>query len=395
MGLSPLDLLNLTYKSLRGNWLRSTLTGLGVFMGVAAVSATLQVGSISREIITRQLNAREAPQLGIYLHWRSKQRLKWEDLEFLRQRLAGWEAISTSMRMYSEDPVIFQNQSATPERRAVSDDFLFTSGRTIVAGNFFSTADFDEYRPVTIIDQNLAAQLFPEQTYQEAIGQRIYTEGRIYTIVGVFESRQIGAWDEGKGLMLVPISFYQALTGQRHIRSISVRPRKLEDMEQLTERTIQLFEQRYPGEKFNSWTNVTDIVEQKNTLETTSQALLAVGLIALLVGGVGIANITIAAVIERTPEIGLRKAIGAKARDVMLQFVLEAALLSLLAGGAAIATVHLVTVTVAQKFDLPYKFERQTAVLALGSALLVGVGASFFPAMRASRLDPVKALRAK
>jgi putative ABC transport system permease protein len=113
----------------------------------------------------------------------------------------------------------------------------------------------------------------------------------------------------------------------------------------------------------------------------------------LLIGGVGIANITIAAVMERTPEIGLRRAIGATQADIMLQFILEATLLSLAGGVAAIITVHALTVMVANTFELPYEFDSRTAVLSLSSALLVGVGAGFLPALRASQLDPVKALR--
>jgi putative ABC transport system permease protein len=124
-----------------------------------------------------------------------------------------------------------------------------------------------------------------------------------------------------------------------------------------------------------------------------SKALLVVGAIALIVGGVGIANITIASVIERTPEIGLRRAVGATQLDILLQFILEAAILSFVGGSIAIVTVHGATVVVAQQFELPYEFENRTAILALSSAILVGVGAGFFPALRASQLDPVKALK--
>ncbi len=109
--------------------------------------------------------------------------------------------------------------------------------------------------------------------------------------------------------------------------------------------------------------------------------------------GVGIANITIATVAERTSEIGLKLAIGATKQDIMLQFILEAALLSVLGGTAALAVVHGLTLVVAGNFDLPYQFESFTAALSLGSALLVGMGAGFLPALRASQLNPVTALR--
>ncbi|WP_375474582.1 ABC transporter permease [uncultured Nostoc sp.] len=124
-----------------------------------------------------------------------------------------------------------------------------------------------------------------------------------------------------------------------------------------------------------------------------SQGLTAVGAITLLVGGVGIANIMIASVNERTAEIGLRRAVGATQREIMLQFILEAVLLSLIGGTAALGVVHGLTVVITDTFNLPYKFDSKIAVLAVGSALLVGVGASLLPAVRASQIDPVKALR--
>jgi putative ABC transport system permease protein len=196
-----------------------------------------------------------------------------------------------------------------------------------------------------------------------------------------------------KGELVMPMSTYSAMTGNRNIHSISIRPQDLNDMKKMEVRVKQLLNQRFPGSELYVRNNVREILRQKETLELASRGLTAVGIISLLIGGVGIANITIAAVIERTPEIGLRRAIGATQQDILLQFVLEAALLSLLGGVAAIATVHGLTIVVANTFQLPYEFESRTAALSLSSALLVGVGAGFLPALRASQLDPVKALR--
>jgi putative ABC transport system permease protein len=154
-------------------------------------------------------------------------------------------------------------------------------------------------------------------------------------------------------------------------------------------------EQRYPGFSFWAWNNVDDLIQQQQTLELATRGLMVVGAIALLVGGVGIANITIASVTERTSEIGIRRAVGATQREIALQFVLEAVLLSLVSGTIALGVVHVVAANVADMFDLPYQFEGRIAALALGSALVVGVGAGFPPALRASQLDPVQALRSQ
>jgi putative ABC transport system permease protein len=138
---------------------------------------------------------------------------------------------------------------------------------------------------------------------------------------------------------------------------------------------------------------VDDILEQRATLKLASRALAAVGAIALVVGGVGIANIMVASTTERITEIGIRRAIGATQREILVQFILEAVILSIVGGGCAISMVHGLTLVAAQRFELPYTFDVQTAGLSLSSAIAVGIGASFFPALQASRLNPVDALR--
>ncbi len=386
MSLTPFDLLALTSRSLSGNPLRSTLTTLGVFMGVAAVTATLQVGSISRAVIARQMAERDAPQVVVYPESRL---LRLEDMKFLQKRLLGLQAISASSSPTSSQTVFQDEEAKNSSMLGVSQNFLLTSGKQLVKGRFFTRADSASYRPVVVIDQFLADKLFKGQ---KPTGKRIYADRRPYIVVGVVKTNA-GNNEAPEGQLLIPISVYNALMGSRDIGTIWMRPRKLEDLKNLEDQTKKLLEQRFPGQKFYVSNNVEDILEQQKTLESVSMALAAVGVISLLVGGVGIANITIATVAERTAEIGLKLAIGATKQDIMLQFILEAAVLSLLGGTVAIASVHGLTLVVAGTFNLPYQFESSTAALSLGSALLVGVGAGFLPALRASQLNPVTALR--
>jgi putative ABC transport system permease protein len=274
---------------------------------------------------------------------------------------------------------------------AVSQDFLLTSGRKLVAGRFFTAADFASYRPVAVIDQFLAQKLFETK---DAIGQRIYVNSRPYIVVGVVPTR-VEEEEPPEGEIWISMALHSALTGSQDIGGLRLRPTAMQDLEDLGKQAEQLLMQRFPGKEFWTWNNVKNIVEQQQTLELASRALAVVGLISLLVGGVGIANIMIASVTERTAEIGLRRAVGATQQDIMLQFVLEAAVLSVVGGVVALGVVHGLTATVAKTFKLPYQFESGTAALALGSAVLVGIGAGLPPALRASRLDPVKALRSE
>jgi putative ABC transport system permease protein len=389
MSLSPQDLISLTCKSLLSNLLRSGLTTLGVFMGVAAVNATLQVGDISRTVIEQQLAERDAPQVSVYIYSSEGREAKLEDMEFLRRRLKNILGISASNYAGYENLVVYQGREGKPEMLAVTEDFLLTTGRKLLQGRFFNVADFANFRPVIVIDKFLADKLFEAEN---PIGQLVFSSGRPYLVVGVVESKLAGE-KEPEGTLVMPMSTFSAMTGSQDINSISIRPQQMETMKNLQSEAEEVLKQRFPGATIYAYNNVEEIIQQKETLEMASRGLTTVGIISLLIGGVGITNITIAAVIERTPEIGLRLAIGATKRDILMQFILEAAILSLVGGISAIALVHGLTQVVSDTFSLPYKFESKTATLSLGSALLVGVGACFFPALRASQLDPVKALR--
>ncbi|VXD17315.1 ABC transporter permease [Planktothrix paucivesiculata] len=393
MGLSILSLIRLSCSSLVGNPVRSFLSGIGVFMGVAAVSATLQVKNISTAVIAQQLAERDAPQIEIYTPWNpiTKQsvELSLDDIIILKKQLKGLKSISGSSWIWSEQAV-FQNQKADPYLQAMTVDFLNTSGRKLIVGRAFNSSDFENYQPVVIIDQFLADKLFESI---DPLGKTIYINFRPYVVVGIVVTKPLWSGQEPKGFVYVPMAIYSAVTGQKEINSLLLRPSKIENLDPMGEQAKKILEKKFSGYEFDFYKTAEDILERQKTLDSVSKALLVVGAISLIVGGVGIANITIASVIERTPEIGLRRAVGATQLDIMLQFILEATILSFVGGTIAVVTVHGATVVVAKQFKLPYEFEPKTAALALSSAILVGVGAGFFPALRASQLDPVKALR--
>ncbi|MDJ1183035.1 ABC transporter permease [Roseofilum casamattae] len=382
MSLSLTNLLLLTWTSLWRNPLRSGLTLVGVYMGVLAVDATLKVGTISTAVMETELSKREAPRVEVW-----NRGMTIDHLDLFRQRLTGVEAIA-ARRSVRNSLTLFRDRQASPWAMAVSPDFFSTTGRRQVKGRLFNSEDFEAFRSVVIVDENLAKRLFEDE---DPINQRIYLGGRPYVVVGVVNSLPTDG--ESEGVALLPISINYALTGSRRIGLMFIRPENLNQLTKLQEEVEQLLEQQFPGQRSWVFNNIEDILEQQSTLALASRGLAAVGFIALLVGGVGIANITIASVMERTPEIGLRLAIGATERDILYQFILEATLLSFLGGVMAISTVHGLTLVVAHQFDLPYRFNPKVAGASLGSALLVGMVAGSIPAWQASKLDPVKALR--
>ncbi len=395
MAISLPDLLKLTWRSLQSDWVRSGLTGLGVFMGVAAVSATLNIADITQAQIDQKLAERDRPFTMPYLDPESG--FEWpeltaEDEVALRRSIPEIRAISSITRIWSLRTVQFEGTDVSEVQTiGVSQNYIDTTGRRIVQGRFFNSTDFTQYRPVAIVDQKLAATLFKQHS---PLNQSIYTAGNRLTVVGVVETKTEGQeYMRTSGMLWLPKPLAESFT-QYPWRMLQIAPHQLEQMPVMATKVKQVLEKRYPHATAFTSGNADDLVKERELHQTSARALAIVGLIALGIGGVGIANITIAAVLERTKEIGLRRAIGATRGEIMLQFILESVILSVLGGVAAIATVHGITqLTTTTLVRAPYLFSWHNAGLSMSAAIGVGVGSSFFPALRATQINVVTALR--
>ncbi|MDB9312241.1 ABC transporter permease [Spirulina sp. CS-785/01] len=378
----------MSQQSLWQNPVRSGLTIFGVFMGVAAVNATLQVGVISRGLIQRQIEQQEAPQIFTRIRY-SQPRIPEAEVEQLAEQLGNVEALD-KYNSWAWGEAQFGSQTTSVGAIAVSEQSLQASGREMLQGRFFYPEDYQQFRQVTVIDQLMAEELFGEQT---PLGQRILFNNSVYEVIGVMEAKPV--WRDGNAWkqMLVPLSLHYAQVGQKEIRHFRVRPNALEQITQQEEQLKGLLNQRYTSDQYWLGSNAEEILRQQDVLKMTEKGLLAVGGIALFIAGIGVANITLAATLERTAEIGLKRALGATKRDILSQFILEAVFISLIGGGIAIVTVEGCTQIISQQFDLPYQFAPRTAFVSLVAAIVVGVGASYFPARQASNIEPIEALK--
>jgi putative ABC transport system permease protein len=391
--LPIIDLLKMTCKSVSGNLLRSGLTSLGVFMGVAAVNATLNIQTISNHKITQQLGERDNPYVSpwVYSEFEETQ-LTEADLQALTQSISIIRSISTLGLVEGIEWVQFEaKQVKKISVTSVSDNYLETTGRKILQGRFFNQTDFEQYLPVAIVDQRLARVLFGEQN---PVNQVVFASELRFIVVGVVQTKSNELDPDSNGNLLITENFANVLQGDNIDKMLQITPRYLEEIPALQAQVEKILRQRYPQLMVYADSNADGLLEEKKAQQTSSLALAGVGLIALTIAGVGIANITIASVIERTKEIGLRRAIGATQLEVMLQFILEAILLSIIGGAVAIVTVHSLTRVATNTFvEAPYQFSLRNALLSSIAALSVGVGASFVPAIRATKVDIVKALK--
>ncbi|NEQ50740.1 MAG: FtsX-like permease family protein [Leptolyngbya sp. SIO3F4] len=392
MGLPLPDLLFMTWRSLTNQWLRSGLTAFGVFMGVGAVSATLNIQTITREQIDIKLAARDRPFVTPYLWAREGPQPEIDEVlqKSLKDSIAEIRTISSISRVGNIGRVQYEAQESETTARSVSLNYLDTTGRRILQGRFFDQADVEQYRPVALVDAKLADGLFQGQS---PLNKAIYAGGNRFVIIGVIESKSNSDW-ESPGELWMTETFASVLSGGYRWDQLQISAHSLTEINTLSEAVEAFLLETYPQAEVYMGSNAEDLLEDLEIQKIASAALTGVGLIALVIGGVGIANITVAAVLERTKEIGIRRAIGASRLEVMSQFILEAVVLSLLGGAAAIGTVHgLTRVATTAVIQAPYKFSPRNAALSMGAAVVVGVGASFIPALRATQVDIVKALR--
>ncbi|MEM9805195.1 MAG: ABC transporter permease [Cyanobacteria bacterium P01_D01_bin.56] len=393
MGLPLSDLLFMTWRSIANQWLRSGLTAFGVFMGVGAVSATLNIQAITREQIDLKLAMRDQPFVSPWLRVRNGPTPPLDEAvqRSLEESITEIRSISSISNVYSIDIVLYEAKEAETRARSVSLNYLDTTGRQMLQGRFFDPSDVEQYRPVAIIDEQLAVSLFEEES---PLNKAIFANGNRFVVIGVMQSKSNSEWGGEAGELWMTQTFAQVLAGEYQWDSIQISAYSLTQISDLSQAVEEFLLQTFPQSEVYVWSNADDLLEDLEVQEIASAALTAVGLIALVIGGVGIANITIAAVLERTKEIGIRRAIGASKLEVMSQFILEAVILSVLGGVVAVGTVHgLTRVATTVIIEAPYKFSPRNAALSMGAAVAVGVGASFIPALRATQIDIVKALR--
>ncbi len=394
MALSPLDLSVMTLRALSGNWVRSSLTALSIFMGVAAVNATLNIEAISRQVIADRLAVMESPGFDPYIYAEDRPDPAWDDAVMAEVERSIPQVIGISRTTWIWGGEVQYLGRTPPEAanvQAVSINHQRATGRRIIDGRFFDQADFDNYRAVVVIDEVLTQQLFEGQS---PLGESIFINNNRFTVIGIIQSKPI--WEDGKpnGTVWMTEAYGNLLQGRDGYSQVRVALRSLDNYAQVEEHLTAKLQELFPGYEVFLWGNVAGLYEEQQQQQASIRVLKGVGLLALVIGGVGIANITIAAIMERTREIGLRRAIGATDLEIMAQFIAEAALLSLIGGTAAVVAVHFATqAATTTVFEAPYQFRPQDAALSMGAAFVIGVGSSLLPALRITRIDVVQALR--
>ncbi len=407
-----IDLVGFAAGAIAAHPMRSALTSLGVVIGVAAVvmmtsiglgaqqRVTSAIGGLGSNLLIVSPGASRGPGGGFVSQGAgSGMSLNDDDAEAIG-KLDGVAASAPAVRGGAQLASEGANWSTRVE--GVTPDYLVARDLTIASGRMFDETEARQGRKVIVIGQTIATELFGEGV--DPIGRRIRVGAVPFEVIGVLASRgQSGFGQDQDDIVLGPLPAVRSrIVGRRvrgdNVQTIYVKAETADDLVRVQEDLSNLLRERHrirPGQDDDfSVQNMASIMEaMQASVKTFTGLLAAVAAVSLVVGGVGIMNIMLVAVTERTREIGLRMALGARRTDVLLQFALEAMTLSVIGGAIGLVLGVGGGALMAKLGDWPVAIAAWSIPVSLGFSLLVGLVFGAYPSWRAARLDPIEALR--
>lgn len=410
-----IDSLVIAIRSLFANKLRSTLTMLGIIIGVGAVISLVSVGRGAQDVITStfqelgtnvifvQPRNPDAPGLAGLSPAYATPSLTLDDAEAIAD-VRSVLGVAPSNENFVE--VVAGDESVTAVINGSTPAYQDAFNFTLALGQFISDRNVARRDMVIVLGDNIAEELFGSD---DPVGQRVKIKGKRFTVLGVLEPKGGAFFGVSMDdVVVVPITTYQTrlfaqrtAAGEDAVQSIAVQVSSAEAIDETIEEIEAILRKRHriaPDEE-----NDFAVVSQEQILGMFEQItgvftifLGAIASISLLVGSIGIMNIMLVSVTERTREIGVRKAVGAKRRDILIQFLLEAAMLSLVGGGIGIIGGWLVSKAVSLidigGMTINSVVSPDIVILAISVSVFIGLVSGIYPAMRAARLNPIDAL---
>ena len=400
--------LRIALRALTVNKMRSTLTMLGIIIGVGAVIAMIAVGSGAKKRIAEQIASMGSNLLivlsgsstsgGLRFGSGTVPTLTVDDAEAISAELPAVKYVAPSQRGGVQ--IVFGNQNWSTIAEGSTPEILSIREWPLQSGRNFTQQDLDGATKVCLLGETVVENLFGGI---DPIGQIVRIKKVPFTVIGVLASKGQSTWGQDQDDMI----FVPLTTGQKRlfgmqfpgmVRSIAVQARSPEVMKEVEDQINGLLRQRHriPSNQENDFTvrNLTEIMSTAEQSASVMSLLLgAIASISLIVGGIGIMNIMLVSVTERTREIGIRIAVGAKGRDILLQFLIESMVLSLIGGTIGIGLGVVGTLILAKFTQWPTLFSIEAILLAFLFSSLVGIFFGFYPARKASLLNPIEALR--
>ena len=395
------EALRFSWQALKANKVRTGLTALGLIIGNASVILVVTISLTSRDYILEQIRGIGSNMIYAYYEAGSQAAtsvdadfVKMADVEAVRQQLAGRITAATGV-MTNYDRMVIGGKEQDVAVLGTDDHYAPVRNHVLLAGRFLDASDIALRQKVAVLTKRLAERLY--STPQNAIGQILKVHGLQFTVIGVFRERTstYGLSELADETIVIPLPVIRYFTPVERIDPMYVQVRTPEDVLPVTQAVQQILESRHrPGARYRV-ENLTAILEAASSIALIlTLVLILVAAIALIISGIGIMNIMLVTVTERTREIGLRMSVGATRREILQQFLLEAVLISI--GGGFLGILLGVSLPLSVRFfaeglDIPLSWISVAAAFAV--SFLVGIVFGLLPASRASRLNPTEALR--
>ena len=398
------DLLKSSFKSILKNKSRTILTSLGIIIGVTSVILLTSIGNGLKKYVTDQFDSLGANSIyispgkvfndngGFAQGGMANMILNsftQKDVTNLKRKLKDVE-ITPASAVFADISSSFSTQKAieidgSTEKFGINNNLAPSEGN----GRWFTEEENSKKTPVIILGYQLAQDLFPNTS---AIGKKVIVKGKTLKVIGI--SDQKGASFGGPSFdkqAYIPLSIAFDLSGNNDIQSIIVKAKNKDSIEATKKQITKIMLEKYDKDAFSVFDSSQLLSSINSIISVLTIALTGIAAISLVVGGIGIMNIMLVSVTERTREIGLRKAIGAYPRAILIQFLIEAVILSCIGGTTGILLGYLGTLAIKSFF--PAQVTMSSVILAFGVSSLVGIVFGVAPARKASKLSPIEALR--
>ncbi|PYN88109.1 MAG: multidrug ABC transporter substrate-binding protein [Candidatus Rokuibacteriota bacterium] len=399
-------------RALRVNKLRSVLTMLGIIIGVGAVITMVGVGAGAQARVAEEIRSLGSNLIivlagtvtsgGVRLGTGSKVSITEDDAWAIQREVPSVQVAAPSVQGKAQDgQIVYGNLNWTTLVQGVTPEFFVAREWDVAAGKPFTEEDVEGATKVALVGQTVVVNLF---AHADPLGQIIRIKHVPFTVIGVLDRKGQSTFGQDQDdVILVPLSTAQRLISSKKVKigsvnSISIKVREPDAMKEAEEQVRSLLRQRHrlkATDPDDFWLrNLSEILQaQEESSRVLTMLLAAIASVSLLVGGIGIMNIMLVSVTERTREIGLRMAVGARSRDILGQFLVEAVTLSLIGGliGVGLGLTGAYGAAYVAEWRTLIQFE--AILVAFGFAGTVGIFFGFYPARKASRLDPIEALR--